>query len=178
MHPKSSLPRWQMWTVLLVSFVGCTPPDSVDDRLEALNPDRMVPVKGVVTVNGKPRNTVVLTFLPRSGLGVANAETDQDGKYQLQTQGRDGALPGDYKVSISYLVSDKGEPQGLGPRSGQVQPPSMLTAKELLPIEYSDLGRTKLTAAISPQGGEFNFDVPASIPDVPEKSAGKTKAGD
>jgi hypothetical protein len=78
-------------------------------------------------------------------------------------------------VSISYLVSDKGEPQPISARVAQLQGHGMLTAKEQLPREYSDLGRTKLSAKVGPQGGEFIFDVPASIPPEAEKAAGEGK---
>jgi hypothetical protein len=156
--------------------VGCAAGEPVDDRLAAANPKALVPVKGVVTINGKPRATVVVTFLPPSGPAVGSAETDQDGKYELSSMGGPGVLPGEYKVGLSYLVSDKGEPQGLGVRIAQVQPPGMLTAKEQLPPEYSDLGRTKLSAKVGPQGAEFNFDVPASLPFEAKKAAEKREA--
>jgi hypothetical protein len=102
---------------------------------------------------------------------VGSAQTNPDGKYELSSMGGPGVLPGEYKVGLSYMVSDKGEPQGLGVRIAQVQPPGMLTAKEQLPPEYSDLGRTKLSAKVGPQGGEFDFDVPASLPFEAKKAA-------
>jgi len=160
--------RWRPWAFLFIGVVGCGQPPDEDDRLASVDPARMVPFGGVVTFNGEPREAAVLTFLPPSGLAVATGETDQDGKYELKCQGRPGIPPGEYKVSISYLVSDKGEPQGLGPRSSQYQPPGMLTAKEQLPAEYSNLGRTKILVKVGPEGGQFNYDVPVSIPAPPK----------
>jgi len=169
--------RWRSGAVLLIGgVVGCGEP--YDDRLAAIDPKNLVPVKGVVTINGKPRPTVVITFLPPHGPALASAETDEDGRYELRSMGGPGALPGEYKVSISYLVSDKGEPQTIGARTAQLQGLGMLTAKEQLPREYSDLGRTKLSRKVAPPGGEFNFDVPATLPFEAEKAAEKNEAGE
>jgi len=159
-----------------MGMVGCASSAPVDDRLAALDPKALVPVSGVVTINGKPRHTVVVTFLPPNGPALATAETDENGKYAVSSMGGPGALPGEYKVSISYLLSDKGEPQGIGVRTAQLQPPSMLSAKEQLPREYSDLGRTKFSVKVGPQGGRFDFDVPASIPFEEEQAAQKKAA--
>jgi hypothetical protein len=156
--------------------VGCAQSEPVDDRLAALDPRALVPVSGVVTIKGKPRPTVVVTFLPPHGPALASAETDENGKYVLRSMGGPGALPGDYKVSISYLLSDKGEPQDIGARTAQRQGPGMLAAKEQLPREYSDLGRTILSRTVGPQGGQFDFDVPASIPFEDQKAAEKAGA--
>jgi hypothetical protein len=168
-HPR------RLWTMLLVGVVGCSRSEPVDDRLAASDPTALVPVSGVVTFNGKPRATVVITFLPAHGPALAVSETDQDGKYVLESMGGPGALPGEYKVGISYLVSDKGEPQGIGPRNSLVQGPGMLSAKELVPREY-DLGRTKLTAKVGPKGDRFDFNLPVDIPDVALKTAEKKAA--
>lgn len=169
--PCAGRDRWRFWAVLLVGLAGCEGPEPVDDRFAALNPGALVPLHGVVTIHGKPRRGVVITFLPASGAGVGNGETDQDGKFELKTMGRAGTLPGAYKVAISYLVSDKGEPQGLGPRSGLVQGPAMLSAREQLPPEYSDLGRTRIVYKVAPEGGRFDFDVPIEPPIDKERRA-------
>ncbi len=152
-----------VWVALLIGVVGCSPTEPDDETPAALNPAAMVPVGGTITANGKPLETLVITFLPANGPGVGTAETDKDGKYSVSSAGGAGILPGDYKVAISYLVSDTGEPQGLGPRSALIQPAGMRTAKEQIPPEYSDLGRTKLVAKVEAKGGQFDFNVPATI---------------
>jgi hypothetical protein len=160
MLPISMMRRRLAPSVALAAVLGCT--QASDDE----RPDfsKLVPVDGVVTLNGEPLVGAVVTFLPpRWGPGVG--ETDREGKYSLKNAGHKGTPPGDYKVAISYLVSADGEPQGLAPRSGLVLPPSMLTAKERLPREYSDLGRTRLTAKVGDRGGTFNFDVKAEVED-------------
>jgi hypothetical protein len=172
----SSIHLWRRlrpWAVLLCCVVGCGMSEPVDDRLRVLDPHALVPAGGVVTVNGKPLASLVITFLPPTGAGLAGAETDKDGKYQLSSIGGPGVLPGEYKVAISYLISDKGEPQGMATRTSNIRGPGMLSAKEQLPADYADLGRTKLSAIVGAAGGQFDFDVPASIPPAAEKPAEK-----
>jgi hypothetical protein len=99
-------------------------------------------------------------------------ETDKDGKYELESYGgKEGAPAGHYKVAVSYLVSPQGDPQGLSARSSLAPSPETTTATERLPKEYSDLGRTKLSADVGLEGGTFNFDIDA--PQDPA-SAGKS----
>jgi hypothetical protein len=164
------LSRRRLWVCLFVGIVGCGTGEPVDDRLRALDPKELVPVGGLATINGKPVAKVIVTFLPPSGPAVGTAETDEDGKYELQTMGGKGVLPGDYKVALSYMVSDKGEPQGMAARFGTFRS-STVSFTEQLPAEYADLGRTKLSAKVGAQGGQFNFDVLASISAVKENIA-------
>jgi len=177
--------RQSLWTVLLAVVAGCTGSD-VEEGAEGPDFSNLVPVSGVITLNGEPLSGAVVTFLPTKwapGVG----ETDGKGKYDLSTAGRPGISPGDYKVAISLLLSAEGEPQGVGPRSSLAQPPSMLTAKEYLPKHYADLGSSKLTAHVEKNGGTFNFNVEApglALPPPPgsgakpngEEPAAKAKA--
>ena len=176
--PLSSVQRWRAWLLVLAGVAGCsgTGPDGADVPLSA-NDMVMVPAGGTVTVKGKPLGRVVVTFLPPSGPAVGLGETDADGRYELLTMSREGIPAGNYKVAVSYLISDRGVPQGIGARSSQAPGPGMLSAKEQFPPEYSDLGRTQLNRTVGTDGGRFDFDVPADIPITAEKpAADKTEA--
>lgn len=142
---------------LLVMF-GCS--GEVGDVANGSVPDlsAKVPVGGVVTIQGKPVAKVTVTFLPQQG-GSGVGETDENGKYSLQSYSTPGLLPGEYKVAISYLVSVDGEPQDMAARASWVQPPGMATATERVPTQFSDLGRTKLTASVSRENNTLDFDV-------------------
>jgi hypothetical protein len=63
---------------------------------------RLVKVKGVVTLDGKPLSKVIVTFVPtQEGGRVAFGLTKDDGSFQLTTRSMaDGAQPGDYKVTL------------------------------------------------------------------------------
>src|SRR5687767_926845 len=65
---------------------------------------RPVPVRGLVTVAGKPLAGAGVVFHPQDPHGkMAHAATGADGHYQLTTFGaEDGALPGEYKVTIIW----------------------------------------------------------------------------
>jgi hypothetical protein len=127
----------------------------------------MVPAGGTVTVKGKPLAKAVVTFLPPNGPAVGVGETDVQGHFKLSSMGREGIPSGRYKVAVSYLVSDQGVPQGLGARSALAAGPGMLSAKEQIPAEFSDLGRTTLSAEVTPQGGSFPLDIPVDLT-IPE----------
>ncbi|WP_435010922.1 carboxypeptidase-like regulatory domain-containing protein [Tundrisphaera lichenicola] len=164
MNQNRREPGRRSWRLIVVGAcfcaLGCTPTDSEDEAPDYAD---LVPVKGIVKVDGKPLPGVVVTFLPPRW-SASNGETDADGSYQLETAGKPGAFPGTYKVAISYLVSAEGEPQGLAPRSAMSPPPGMATAEEKLPPEYSNLGRTTLEAVIPEKGGSFDFEVKTSSP--------------
>jgi hypothetical protein len=142
-----------------LATASCTPAPKEED-----GPDltRLVPVTGRITLNGKPAAGVVVTFLPPQW-GASNGETKDDGSYSLTTAGRPGALPGSYRVAVSYLVDPAGRPQGLSARSSMTPVPSLAQAKERIPAEFSDLGRTTLDATVPAVGGSFNFDVKADL---------------
>jgi hypothetical protein len=150
----------------LAGVLGCTDPS---DERPAFNPGALVPATGVVTVKGKPLADAVVTFLPEVGYpGVG--ETDEDGKFVLKTSSFRGVSSGGYKVAISYFVAADGTPLGMGARDSRVPTQAGMTAKEVLPSEYSDLGRTTLRAKVPDQGGTFKFDLDASLP-APKKDA-------
>jgi hypothetical protein len=170
--------RLRMWPVLFAVVVGCSDSPPVDDRYAALDPKNLVPMSGLVTIGGKPVPMVVITFLPPTGAGLATGETDSSGKFTLKSAGGPGAVPGEYKVAISYLVSPKGVPQGVGARATMSPGPDLLTATEHLPPEYSDLGRTKISFTVGAERGRFDYDVPVTLPAKEEKPEAKKAADD
>ena len=154
-------------------MLGCTDPS---DERPAFNPGALVPTTGVVTVKGKPLADAIVTFLPEVGYpGVG--ETDENDKFVLKTSAFQGVSPGDYKVAISYFVTADGKPQGMSARDSRVPTQAGMAAKEVLPSEYSDLGRTTLRAKVRRRGGTFEFDLDASLP-VPAKATATAKAED
>ena len=156
--------------VVCLLTAGCLPQANDDEATEAPNAAAFVPVNGTVTLNGRPLAQAVVTFLPPHW-GPGLGETAEDGTFTLSNSGRRGTMIGHYKVAVSLLISADGEPQGLEPRSALVQPKSMLKAKEALPPEIADLGRTTLSAEVKPGGGSFRFDLKADVDLPTPKSA-------
>ena len=140
------------------------------DRADALPPEPVLyPVRGKVTVQGKPLAQAVITFLQVDERGTtAVGETDEEGIYELTYMGRSGAAAADYKVAISYLVGTDGTVYGLAPRSGLAKPYGLLSAKELIPPEWSDLGQTTHRVTVPRNGATLDFDIPVPLLPPPE----------
>jgi hypothetical protein len=89
------------------------------------------PVRGTVTVNGKPAALVRVQFrhadqsLP-GNLKVPAGMTDETGSFALSTSGdRDGAVPGDYTVTFEWLSgNDLGAYDRFGGRFAKPEPGS------------------------------------------------------
>jgi hypothetical protein len=55
----------------------------------------------VVFEDGRPLRGGIVTFSRSSGDGPpAHGQIDRDGRFRLTSQGRDGAVPGHYRVAI------------------------------------------------------------------------------
>jgi len=87
-----------MYRIVIVNFLfaaclGCSPSGPV-----------IVPVKGVVTLDGSPVAKASVMFQPVDGGNPAIGETDADGKFSLTTQlekPREGAIVGEHIVTVS-----------------------------------------------------------------------------
>lgn len=134
-----------------------------------VDPAKLVPASGFVKVRGEPIAGAVVTLMNSSGIPSVG-ETGSDGRFALETASRKGALPGKYQVAISYMVSPAGKPQGLASRSAMVRTEEMREAVEVLPPEYSDLKKTKLTAEVGQQGANLDFDIPVTL-ELPKPKA-------
>jgi hypothetical protein len=119
-----------------------------------------VPVSGTVTYGDQPLADAMVTFSPidttTAGHG-ASATTDSSGKYVLQSSWVDGktkpgAIPGNYRVTISRMVKLDGSVWKPNPNQG---PMTAGAAKEELPAEYSF--DSKLTAEVSKDKGIIDF---------------------
>src|SRR5690242_5104864 len=83
----------------------------------------LYPVKGRVTVEGKPLAHAVVTFLQVDEKGTTSiGETDEEGLYELSYVTKPGTSAAAYKVAISYLEGKDGTIYGLAPRSGLSKP--------------------------------------------------------
>jgi hypothetical protein len=68
--------------------------------------EKLVPVSGNITVNGKPLTVGTLSFRPIAEKGNTSPNEpggtiDETGKYTIHTQGKEGAPPGWWKVIVS-----------------------------------------------------------------------------
>jgi hypothetical protein len=81
---------------------------------------KVVPVSGVVTLDGKPLPNAHIVFQPEAGKGTVNAgtgsygSTGPDGKYTLKASDSDqtGAVVGTHRVEIDFKTeSDDRDPK-------------------------------------------------------------------
>ena len=73
------------------------------------SPTKAVKVQGTVTLDGKPFPGATVTFTPvEATVKPASGRSEADGGFQLTTfKPDDGALPGDYKVVVTYVEENK-----------------------------------------------------------------------
>lgn len=119
----------------------------------------LVPVTGVVTLDGAPAAGVNVTFIPVGSTagGASYGATDAGGKYELKSNdGRLGAAVGEFKVVCSkWIMPDGSDYVGVpgGPS------PMEAGAKEKLSPKFSDENATTLKATVPAGGGTINFDL-------------------
>lgn len=101
---------------------------------------RRVPLAGVVTLDGQALEAADIAFFnDKDDVGMV---TDKEGKYSIPI----GALPGDYKVTVSKLKGLEDIPAGVAVA------PSVDANPELLPPKFSSRSLTKLTFTVPEDG--------------------------
>jgi hypothetical protein len=112
---------------------------------------KYVPVEGVVTIDGKTVPGATVTFVSDDGKQMSSGTTDDGGNFTLTSGANPGALPGNYKVTVTkypkvdgyvpsgdsaadkdYMKHMKKEmdgskavaPKVTGPKTGGIAPPS------------------------------------------------------
>ena len=142
-------------TSTLAATLGCSsePPDDRPARAK---------VTGTITLSGSPVENARIQFHAVSKSQGAIGQTQADGTYTLTTfVAGDGALPGDYVVTISKKeVEDKlTEDQKLKMQEmGRQIPPAKTT--ELMPREYTNSSASPLKVTVkADEENHFDFDV-------------------
>lgn len=122
----------------------------------------LVPVTGLVKIDGKPARAVMVYFWPgddapenfptRHAIGISDAQ----GRFKLQCSagGVDGIEAGTYRVTFSKPVARSGKEM----TSPNVKPDE-LGAVESLPPKYTDKDKTDQTATVSKESTDFVFEL-------------------
>lgn len=111
----------------------------------------VVPVTGVVKLDGAPVAEAGVGFYPEKGPGVSG-RTNKEGKFTLETANLAGALVGKYRVSVNKVKFS-----GVGPDE-QPQPGGLKT-EYLVPQKYSDPNTSGLTAEVGAGKNDFTFEL-------------------
>jgi hypothetical protein len=127
----------------------------------------LAPVKGVVKLDGEPKSKLLVTFTPTAGGQQALGTTNENGEFQLNTNGRKGALLGEHKVSITTVKdAPAAAPSSAasGPSGGdayknqaRIAPAEFKLPKELIPDKYNK--NTELVRQVEGSGNNFDFDL-------------------
>jgi hypothetical protein len=139
--------RAGLWAVALAAAAGCG------------GEPKLVPVTGLVKLDGKPVEGVRVYFWPvdmsaksfqsRMAIGF----TGPDGRYALRGTNGDGIAAGDYKVTFA-------RPMARGKTTAAANLKAEETgAKETLKPEYTDQDKTKQTATVSETSHDFVFEL-------------------
>ena len=126
-------------------------------------------VTGTVTMQGKPVDGAVITFVPTSNEGTAaSAITDSNGKYALTTwSAGDGARPGEYRVKVNKQEQTAIDPakvvknltieeeQKIYVENKKPRPP----AKSLIPSKYQDESSSGLSHTVPNSSSTFDIEI-------------------
>ena len=108
---------------------------------------RIVPVSGVIMLDGKPVEGAAVMYLLKPGGRVATGVTDALGRYTLTTHPTgDGAYEGVHDVTVS-LYRDESSP-GTNTPEGAVSGSSLVKIVWLVPEKYSQPGESGLTTSV------------------------------
>jgi hypothetical protein len=126
---------------------------------------RPVKVSGTVTLRGQPVEGAMVQFVPvKEGGRPATGTTRADGGFNLTTiENQDGALPGEYKVVITYNPPVETAPaqnteQGMKQAAQAQSQVKKAKAKYVIPAAYTDATKTPVTQTV-PTDGPVNIDI-------------------
>lgn len=132
------------FSIALASLAGCGGPAGPETY----------PVTGKVTIDGKPADGLSITFNPvETGKDAAGGNVGADGTYTLYTgvEGKEGAQPGKYKVTLSdpsdtsYMQSGGGDPTKI--QGGRV------------PVEYKNSSTTPKEVEVTAGPNTINIEI-------------------
>ena len=123
----------------------------------------IVPVEGVVLLNGEPLPEAEVQFVPMSpGLGaeyIAVATTDERGRFSLACRGRPGACVGENRVT----VSDAPAPAELRGLSRDAQTRTSFYYRNLknrpIPAIYGNVAQSPLVVVVEAGRGEYRLEM-------------------
>ncbi len=119
--------------------------------------ERLYPVSGTVTVNGQPAVGAQVTFYPAGQSGVqvvpSTGIVAADGTFTLSTNGKAGAPPGQYEVTIVWPEERKSKTAGKLPEGyiGEMGRSDEGPAADRLQGRYADRQKSPLRATVEPR---------------------------
>jgi len=116
------------------------------------------PVRGVVTLDGKPLAGASVSFVPAAGRSSAGM-TDDDGRYKLFYTGRiKGAMLGSHRVMLSKRVPDAAYQMTAQEKEMLASGDYILPLAELLPKRYRGID-SELSAEVEAGRNVIDFEL-------------------
>jgi hypothetical protein len=150
-QPITGIRHWLSCFLLLLfaACQGCGGGGGVTEKL--------VPVSGMIQLDGRPSAGVGLSFMPAPGtkaVGGCWGVTDAEGKFKvIHLSNKEGIPPGKYHVLFSRKVKSDGTPLGAN------ESPTMTQSQESIAKMYSDPAKVGLhNLADIPAKGTTNLD--------------------
>lgn len=124
----------------------------------------VVAVSGTVTYQGQPVADAMVTFIPEKG-SPGTGQSDASGKYTISTRGRNGAVLGLNKVTVTKITTSgpamPANPTPEDMRKAAEESARMSQAESQLPSKYGTAFSSGLTATVSSDesANVFDFDL-------------------
>ena len=120
---------------------------------------KLVKAGGTVKYKDKPIPGADILLMSDASASPSLARTDEQGRFQVTTDGKPGALAGSYRVAITAARNKREVSPGeaLAMTSEQIA----ANREDLVPIKYNNFESSGLTATVSddPAQNDFNFDL-------------------
>jgi hypothetical protein len=115
-------------------------------------PEKVAPVSGTLTYQGKPLKYYGVTFLPTDGRRPGFGTTDPFGKFTLSTNSEgDGAPLGTSKIAVAFAGPPQHEDASL--TGAPIDNPALLPKpKTQVPTKYGNPETSGLTVDVPPEG--------------------------
>lgn len=123
---------------------------------KSLKVPELVPVKGKITLDGKPLESAQVLFQPKGGTAGqgAYASTAEDGSFTLKyNSGQEGCPKGEYVIMITKLLTPDGKAVPAGQNAADVD------ARDIIPARYKDPDAPLNSIMISGPNSDVNIDL-------------------
>ena len=126
--------------------------------------DGLVPVGGMVKLDGAPVSGAVVTFHAEPGVrgNGGSGMSDASGRFTLLSpQGRKGVFPGEYRITVTCRKPTPEAERQIAELSAAGLTPALsdTNLKEALPAAYTKPERTTLKQTVGAGGGSVDLDL-------------------
>ncbi len=124
-------------------------------------PPPIVPVEGVVLLEGRPLNKVVVQFQPATNHDpeyLATGVTDEKGRFKLTCKGQPGACSGENQVAVKEADFPP-ELMGAGPTKYQKRREYLDALGPRPPTKYGNFAESPLKVRVSADRKEYTLEL-------------------